>query len=73
MQLGNELRDKICTSCHAPILRDGLIDAVWEYNCWLHRKCLERAKRELANAMFLAKLYRLHEAIGEYVEHRDVL
>ena len=73
MQLGNELRDKICTACKKPLLQDGLLNVLYEYNYWIHRKCLERAKRELANAMFLAKLYRLHEAIEEYVQSRDVL
>ena len=54
-------------------MRDGLLNVVYEYGAWYHRKCRAEAGRQLANAMYLAKLYNLHNAIEEYKEHRDVL
>ena len=73
MLFGDDLRDKICTACKKSLLKDGLLNVIYEYDYWIHRKCRAEAGRQLANAMYLAKLYTLNQAIMEYRECREVL
>ena len=73
MLYGDDLRDKRCNSCKQLLLKDGLLQVAYEDGYWWHRQCLGNAQRQLSHAMFLAKLYALNQAIGEYAEQREVL
>ena len=64
----DQMLKRQCLPCKKPLIGEPLQDLIYENGEWYHFSCLEKAKKQLAAAM---KLARLAGAISEYVYYRD--